>query len=156
MSKKHYVLVYATSPWRSGEVLLIHKDKPEWQAGRLNLPGGKVEPGELPIATAERELFEETGLPSMLHIQLGTITGDHYHIDAFSCVIDACYTLEPLAGHTEKPEWMNLRRALFDPRLIENLKVILPLCELGVRDWTVRDENVGDVERGQYRIEVTV
>lgn len=43
-------------------VLLIRKNRPQWQAGKMNGVGGKVEPGETPQGAAPRELFEETGL----------------------------------------------------------------------------------------------
>jgi 8-oxo-dGTP pyrophosphatase MutT (NUDIX family) len=44
------------------DVLLVHKDRPEWQKGRLNLIGGKLEEGEDAITAAVRELGEESGL----------------------------------------------------------------------------------------------
>lgn len=43
------------------QVVLIRKNRPEWQAGKLNGVGGKVEPNELPINAMEREFLEETG-----------------------------------------------------------------------------------------------
>ena len=55
-------------------VLLIHKQKPAWQAGKANFPGGKVEESDQPSDSesyrqtseyhncAHRELLEETGL----------------------------------------------------------------------------------------------
>lgn len=42
-------------------VLLVRKARPEWQVGRLNGVGGKVEEGESPRAAMEREFAEETG-----------------------------------------------------------------------------------------------
>ena len=43
-------------------VLLIEKLKPAWQAGRLNFPGGKIEPGESPLRAVVREMTEETAI----------------------------------------------------------------------------------------------
>jgi len=42
-------------------VLLIHKKRGHG-AGKINAPGGKVEPGESPLACARRETLEEVGL----------------------------------------------------------------------------------------------
>ena len=42
-------------------VALIRKSRPEWQAGRLNGPGGKVKAGETPQEAAAREFHEEVG-----------------------------------------------------------------------------------------------
>lgn len=40
-------------------VALITKEKPEWQRGFLNGPGGKVEEGEDPLTCQQREFLEE-------------------------------------------------------------------------------------------------
>ncbi len=59
-----YVVVYAPpviGP-NKNRVLLILKNKPAWQKGKVNLVGGKIEPGEEPEQAAQRELKEETGL----------------------------------------------------------------------------------------------
>ena len=44
------------------EVLLIEKQKPDWQKGKLNGIGGKVEEEEFPHGAMVREFREETGL----------------------------------------------------------------------------------------------
>ena len=44
------------------EVVLIQKNRPSWQAGQLNGPGGKVEDGELVTQAMRREFAEETGV----------------------------------------------------------------------------------------------
>lgn len=43
-------------------VALIRKNRPEWQAGRLNGIGGHVEPDERPYDAMCREFHEETGV----------------------------------------------------------------------------------------------
>ncbi|MGA1370385.1 MAG: 8-oxo-dGTP diphosphatase [Pseudomonadales bacterium] len=45
-------------------VLLIHKRRGHG-AGRVNAPGGKLEPGETPLACALRETVEETGVVAL-------------------------------------------------------------------------------------------
>lgn len=42
-------------------VALVTKQRPDWQAGKLNAIGGRTEPGESPIETQIREFREETG-----------------------------------------------------------------------------------------------
>lgn len=46
---------------QEGRVLLIHKRRGHGE-GRINAPGGKLEPGETPLACALRETHEETGV----------------------------------------------------------------------------------------------
>lgn len=43
-------------------VLLIRKNRPDWQKGKLNGIGGHVEPGEFPVDAMTREFREECGL----------------------------------------------------------------------------------------------
>lgn len=42
-------------------VVLIRKNKPAWQEGKLNGVGGLIEPGETCLDAMRREWFEETG-----------------------------------------------------------------------------------------------
>jgi 8-oxo-dGTP diphosphatase len=43
-------------------VALIRKNKPAWQAGRINDIGGKIEPSETADQAMHREFLEETGV----------------------------------------------------------------------------------------------
>jgi 8-oxo-dGTP diphosphatase len=43
-------------------VALIEKNRPAWQAGKLNGIGGKIEKDETPRAAMRREFQEETGV----------------------------------------------------------------------------------------------
>ncbi len=45
-----------------GWVVLIKKNRPEWQAGFLNGVGGHIEVGETPLNAMVREFKEETGI----------------------------------------------------------------------------------------------
>jgi 8-oxo-dGTP diphosphatase len=56
---KRYVLGFVFDfGWYN--ILLILKAKPEWQLGKLNGLGGKIEEGETPAQAMEREFREET------------------------------------------------------------------------------------------------
>ncbi|WP_067695149.1 NUDIX domain-containing protein [Nocardia jejuensis] len=59
MSDKH--LVYCRIE-RDGAVLLVRRAPGVFLAGRWELPGGGIEPGERPEQAAVREVAEETGL----------------------------------------------------------------------------------------------
>jgi 8-oxo-dGTP diphosphatase len=48
-------------PMANHKVVLIRKNKPDWQRGLLNGVGGKIEPGESPDEAMAREWKEETG-----------------------------------------------------------------------------------------------
>jgi 8-oxo-dGTP diphosphatase len=44
------------------QVVLMHRARPEWQAGRVNALGGRLLPGESAEAAARREVREECGV----------------------------------------------------------------------------------------------
>lgn len=60
-SKKYYVLGFMFNA-DSSKVKLIRKARPEWQAGRLNGIGGKIEGDEVPRQAMQREFREEAGV----------------------------------------------------------------------------------------------
>lgn len=57
-----YVLGFLFSGINKDAVSLIRKAKPEWQEGKLNGLGGKIEAGETPRQAMSREFFEEAGV----------------------------------------------------------------------------------------------
>lgn len=63
---KQYVLGFAFDADRQN-VVLIEKQRPDWQKGQMNGIGGKVEPSDASIKGAMiREFFEETGVQTEL------------------------------------------------------------------------------------------
>ena len=57
-----YVLSAVVYAERGDEILLLQRAEGSAMAGQWFLPGGMVEPGELPEEGARRELFEESGV----------------------------------------------------------------------------------------------
>ncbi len=61
--KSSYVVGFMFRKGR-GNVALIRKNRPEWQAGKLNGIGGHIEADETPTEAMCREFWEETGANS--------------------------------------------------------------------------------------------
>lgn len=61
---KRYVLGFAFNSDYT-EVALIKKNRPDWQKGKYNGIGGKVEEGEPEILAMVREFKEETGIETL-------------------------------------------------------------------------------------------
>lgn len=143
---KRYVLVFPheLTITRNPELVLIERRKDDWQQGKLNLTGGSIAPGETVEQAAVRELAEETGLiASAVDVQvLGEIDGggSGYHVTV--CYVPYRPThlglpqvIRNLAGGEGQIISMLTASALVDPRLIPNLKLIIPLCQARVRGW---------------------
>lgn len=58
---KRYVLAFVFDE-KKENVILIRKNRPEEQRGKLNGLGGKIEEGETPLEAIKREIQEESGL----------------------------------------------------------------------------------------------
>lgn len=78
-----YVVGFLFSPNR-GQVALIRKNKPKWQAGLLNGIGGKIEPGESAPQAMEREFEEETSVKVVNWRWFATIRGEGFKLTCFT------------------------------------------------------------------------
>lgn len=70
-------------------VVLIRKNKPEWQKGKLNAVGGKVEDGEVPLAAMIREFKEETGVEITNWHNFCMLTNPDWEVSFFSAFSDS-------------------------------------------------------------------
>ncbi len=59
--------------FKEGQVLLINK-KRGLGKGKVNAPGGRIDPGETPVQTAVRELQEEVGLTPLEPYEVGRLS----------------------------------------------------------------------------------
>ena len=123
------------------DILVVHKDRPDWQRGRINLCGGRIEEGETPLEAAKRELKEEAGYDAYRCEVYGMMKDRDFTIYCVCCESQEFENKNPLPrqGETEKVEWIPLEILLTDERLLPNLQVIIPLMRVGIRDWIIED-----------------
>ncbi len=100
----------------SGRVCLIRQYRPAMQAWMWEIPAGKLDPGESPLSTAQRELEEEAGLVARHWSELGSMISSP---GVFTEVVHLFFAreLEHVARQTEEHEiievhWVTLDEAL--------------------------------------------
>jgi 8-oxo-dGTP diphosphatase len=75
LNVQQYVCGFLLSPDRT-RVLLIRKRRPDWQAGKLNGVGGKVEAGETALDAMRREFREEADVDVAEWQHVLTLSGE--------------------------------------------------------------------------------
>jgi 8-oxo-dGTP diphosphatase len=100
---------------RDGRILLIHK-KRGLGAGKINGPGGRLDPGETPLQCAIRETREElcvtpTGVRAAGELRFQFVDGLSIHGWVF--IADGCDG-EPQETDEAKPLWTPLERIPYE------------------------------------------
>lgn len=124
-----YVLGFAFIP-RKGWVL-IRKNRPEWQAGKLNGVGGKIEQGETPEQAMAREFQEETGYwltPTEWRI-CGQCIGKDFTIDVFGTVLSEFAIVETT---TDEEIVMRGRDGLGGEDVLPHVEALVHCCMMRI------------------------
>lgn len=110
-------------------VVMIRKNRPSWQAGFLNGPGGKIELGETPREAMAREFEEETGFPTTpeaweTFFYLQSDHGTNLYFMAFPV-----QRIDPLWVSTQTDEAVVIRGLhRIDGEFLPNMSYILPMA----------------------------
>ena len=86
----HYTLGFLFNPEKT-KVVLIKKERPTWQAGRLNGIGGHVEKDETSLACMEREFKEEVDYANHRELnwrRYASLISTSFFIDCFAAIGD--------------------------------------------------------------------
>lgn len=124
----NYVVGFLFSQPSGEHCVLIMKNKPVWQKGKLNGVGGKIEEGETPLQAMVREFEEETGVKTKETdwLQFCTLKGN------FGAVV--CFrgykNVNTRSMTDEKVDQYYVKgNALDDLPLIPNLRWLIPMAD---------------------------
>jgi 8-oxo-dGTP diphosphatase len=111
---------------KDGRVLLIEK-KRGLGAGKVNGPGGKLEPGETAMDAAIRETQEEVGLTPREIEERGTLRFQFTDGYSLHCVVFLAHDFEgePVETAEAKPFWVSVADVPYD-RMWEDDRHWLP------------------------------
>ncbi len=149
---KKYVVGFA---FVGREVLVIRKQRPEWQRGKLNGIGGHIEPTDAsPVHAMVREFEEETGCrthpsewthfatlegndsdPARRHTESGAFVVFFFRMDL---PIELVHLIT--SPTDERVEWTSLHAAtMWQTPVVPNLRWLIPLaCFKHDADWPLR------------------
>lgn len=107
-------------------VLLMHKNRPDWQVGKINGLGGKIESGESSKECIAREVEEESGLKIAKEdwIYLGRLNARDWYVDVFTYIWTGSLS-EAKTITDEQIEWFEVNN--LPQNIIPNLGWIIPL-----------------------------
>lgn len=112
------------------EVVLIRKEKPDWQKGSLNGVGGKLEENEFPYDAMIREFKEETGVQTNFGEweQFANLHSNDWNVTVYRCfshkVSDVKTMEEEVIGVYNIKELFNNE----NEKIIDSLFWLIPLA----------------------------
>lgn len=112
----------------SDRIALVRKNKPTWQAGRLNGIGGGVEEGERPEHAMRREWREETSGLSPDWSFFAELRFDDCAVHFFKANVDRLPALPSHNDIGEKIEVWDMSIVVRSTVIIPNLKWLIPLA----------------------------
>lgn len=111
-------------------VALIKKNRPDYQKDLINGIGGKVEPGESPVAAMKREFLEETGAKVNNWEFFAALSFNEGEMQRDSIVY--CYATEsnsPIKSVTDEIVGMYAVNVVQDLKIMPNLGWLVPLAK---------------------------
>lgn len=126
--QQEYTAAFVFDATNLGLVMLIEKNRPSWQAGKLNGIGGHLEPGETPLECVQREFHEETGVRVQDFELFCELTdGSNWRVHFFK----GTTAHEGQSMTDEKVVWINSRYLHEIDNLIPNLRWLIPMARSG-------------------------
>lgn len=127
--KTEYVVGFAFDE-NEKNVILVRKQRPEWQKGALNGPGGHIEDGESMLVAMAREFKEEVGIETNPYVwrHKVTIQGNGWRVYFLSLKLTDKVFYSARSVTDELVTFVNMNE-LFKFTMIQNLRWLIPYCQ---------------------------
>lgn len=125
-------------------VLLIEKNRPAWQRGKLNGIGGHLENGEKPVNAMIRECKEETGLVIVRSWhKLCVLTGIDWQVHFFWATSDLSEIGRLHGVLVDEGRLAIVPTRAFPDNCIRNLRWLIPMALSGDTEMPYDIQSVG-------------
>lgn len=115
-------------------VVLIEKQTPEWQKGKWNAVGGKIEEGETPLQAMTREFKEEAGLEIENWLPYCILRGPNFEVHFFHSTLEAEKVMDVKTLTAEVlGVWSIARVSMWNFPLLHNIRWLLPMAITGIK-----------------------
>jgi len=121
------------------QVVMIYKNRPDWQKDNFNFPGGHIENGETSIVCLIREFEEECAIKTTIDTwkYIGKITNNkNYYVDVFTAIHNPKEHGFVKTNTDEVVIWIDCNN--IPENIVTNVSWLLPFA----KDWW----NQGNVE----------
>ena len=137
MSKIYYTCGFIFNK-KKDEVLLIRKNRPQWQAGMFNGIGGHTEAGETPLECMIRESKEETTIEDKNWQEIAILDSAGFQVNFFAIYNQDLNKIRPLTDELTYPIMI---KDIYNPQyyfynnIQRNLRVLIALAidDSGIR-----------------------
>jgi 8-oxo-dGTP diphosphatase len=105
-------------------VALIRKNKPQWQCGKLNGIGGKIEGEETPVQAMNREYLEEAGVADVPWVYRLILQNPNFTLHVFSAFDQKFREVKTMEDEVVGTYQVN---NLPEEKTVDNLQWLIPL-----------------------------
>lgn len=107
------------------KIVVTKYNEPNKKAGYYEIPGGKIEDGELPEETAIREMKEETGMIVKELKNKGNLTIEYPdRIFEFVVFLTNKYEGKPQQFEENKSEWIKINELLNEDKILASIRIL--------------------------------
>ena len=125
-NRQGYVVGFLFDKW--GSVALIEKNRPAWQAGKINGIGGKIEEDENSWHAMSREFYEETGVYWNSWKEIALLESPRSRIHVFIGLTDTKTLNSVRTMETERVFVHNTYAELVPKNAVPNLHWLIPFA----------------------------
>jgi 8-oxo-dGTP pyrophosphatase MutT (NUDIX family) len=125
----HYTIGILFDSFKCKRVALILKNRPDWQTGLYNFPGGHIEKDELGIDCVIREFKEECGLNTNWNDwkEIGLIKNeDNYTVEVFTAIYNPVLHCDLKSMEDQPVSWIKCKK--LPKNTISNLFWLIPFA----------------------------